>query len=126
MVFPDMAQTSLNMGENIEGALCYLLGWLTGIIFYLIEKDNEFVRFHARQSILVFLPLSILLFIFSGGFMFGGGLFYGGLGIWALLSILGTLLWLLTFILLLVLMFKAYQGERFKLPIVGDIAERGF
>ncbi len=121
-----MAQTSLNMEENVEGALCYLLGWLTGIVFYLVEKDNEFVRFHARQSILTFLPLSILSFIFSGGFMFGGALLYGGLGIWALLSLLGTLLWLLTLILWLVLMFKAYQGERFKLPVVGDIAERGF
>jgi uncharacterized membrane protein len=123
MVFPDMAQTSLNMGENIEGALCYLLGWLTGIIFYLIEKDNEFVRFHARQSILVFLPLSILSFIFSGGFMFGGAFFWSG---WFFLVAIGWLISLLTFILWLVLMFKAYQGERFKLPVVGDIAERGF
>jgi len=118
-----MAQTSLNMEENVEGALCYLLGWLTGIVFYLIEKDNEFVRFHARQSILTFLPLSILSFIFSGGFMFSGVLFGG---IWALLSLIGTLLWLLTVILWLVLMIKAYRGERFKLPVVGDVAERGF
>ena len=123
MIFPFMAQTSLNMGENIEGALCYLLGWLTGIIFYLIEKENEFVRFHARQSILVFLPLSILSFIFSGGFMFGGALFWSG---WFFFVAIGWLISLLMFILWLVLMFKAYQGERFKLPIVGDIAERGF
>ena len=123
MIFPFMAQTSLNMGENVEGALCYLLGWLTGIVFYLIEKENEFVRFHARQSILVFLPLSILSFIFGGGFMFGRALFWSG---WFFLVAIGWLISLLMFILWLVLMFKAYQGEKFKLPIVGDIAERGF
>lgn len=118
-----MAQTSLNMGENVEGALCYLLGWLTGIVFYLIEKDNEFVRFHARQSILVFLPLWILSLVFGGGFWFGSVFYWGA---WFFLAAIGWLLWLVMFILWLVLMFKAYQGERFKLPVVGDIAERGF
>ena len=105
-----MANTSLGMQENIEGALCYLLGWLTGIIFYLLEKDNEFVRFHARQSILTFLPLSILSFIFSWIPFLG----------W----IIAGLLWLLTLILWLVLMIKAYQGERFKLPLTGAWAEK--
>ena len=107
-----MAKTSLGMQENTEGALCYLIGWLTGIVFYLLEKDNEFVRFHARQSILTFLPLSILSFIFSWIPFLG----------W----IVAGLIWLLTLILWLVLMIKAYQGNKFKLPIVGDIAERGF
>ncbi len=96
------------MGENIEGALCYLLGWVTGLIFYLIEKDNEFVRFHARQSILTFLPLFILGIVVS----------------W--IPFLGWVIGLLTFILWLVLMIKAYQGNKFKLPVVGNIAERGF
>lgn len=107
-----MANTSLNMEENVEGALCYILTWVTGIVFYLVEKDNEFVRFHARQSILTFLPLTIL------GFMFSWIPFLG----W----FIGGLIWLLTIILWLVLMIKAYQGEKFKLPVVGDIAERGF
>lgn len=48
------------MEETIEGVLSYVLGWLTDIIFYLLEKESTFVRFHARQSILLFLPLSIL------------------------------------------------------------------
>ena len=100
------------MDENIEGALCYILTWVTGLVFLLLEKDNDFVRFHARQSILTFLPLTVL------GFIIGWIPFIG----W----FIGGLIWLLTFILWLVLMIKAYQGERFKLPIVGDIAERGF
>jgi uncharacterized membrane protein len=47
-------KTSTGMEQNLEGLLCYVLGWLTGIIFLLLEKDNKFVRFHAIQSILVF------------------------------------------------------------------------
>ena len=105
-----MAKTSLGFEENVAGALCYLLTWLTGLVFLLIEKDNEFVRFHARQSILVFLPLTVLSFMFSWIPFLG----------W----VIGGLLWLLTIILWLVLMIKAYQGAKFKLPWAGDLAEK--
>ena len=111
-----MEKTSLGMEENIEGALCYVLGWVTGIVFYLLEKENKFVRFHALQSILVFLPLSVIYWIF--GWMLWWIPFIG----WAISILLG----LLMFILWIVLMIKAYQGEKFKLPIVGDMAEKGF
>ena len=105
-----MEKTSVGMDENIEGALCYVLGWLTGIVFYLIEKDNKFVRFHAMQSLFTFLPLMVLGLIFAWIPFFG----------W----IISALIWLLMVILWIVLMVKAYQGERFKLPIVGDMAEK--
>jgi len=108
-----MAKTSMNMEENVASLLCYLLVWLTGIIFYLVEKENKTVRFHAMQSILVFLPLTVLSIIFSVLSWFIPF-------IW----VLGGLMSLLTIILWLVLLIKAYQGEKFKLPIVGDIAEK--
>lgn len=108
------AKTSMNLDENVAGALCYLLGWVTGIIFYLIEKDNKFVRFHAVQSIIVFLPLMILIGIFQAILLFIP--FIG----W----VLSGLISLLTLILWLVLMIKAYQGEKFKVPVCGDIAEK--
>ncbi len=111
-----MEKTSLGMEENIEGALCYVLGWVTGIVFYLLEKENKFVRFHAMQSILVFLPLSVIYWIF--GWMLWWIPFIG----WAISILIG----LLMFILWIVLMIKAYQGEMFKLPVVGDMAEKGF
>ncbi|UCD14321.1 MAG: DUF4870 domain-containing protein [Thermoplasmatales archaeon] len=114
-----MAKTSLDLGENIEGALCYLVGWITGIVFYIVEKDNKFVKFHAMQSILVFLPLTILAWIFGG--FFGAFAFWSGL--WFLWWISG-LIWIIAIILWLILMLKAYQGEKFKLPVVGDIAEK--
>ena len=107
-----MAETSIGMDENIEGALCYVFGWVTGIIFYIIEQKNEFVRFHARQSILAFLPLTVF------GWILG---FVPVIG-WVLLP----LLWLLILILWIILMLYAYQGKMYKLPIIGDIAEKGF
>lgn len=56
-------KTSLGMGENLEGALSYFLVFVSGIIFLIIEKENKFVRFHAMQSVLLFIPLAIIGFI---------------------------------------------------------------
>jgi uncharacterized membrane protein len=115
-----MTKTKLGLDQNIEGALCYLLLWISGIVFYLLEEDNKFIRFHALQSIFTFLPLSIVAWFLGGffgfGFWWGPGLFF----FW----ILGTVVWLITIILWLILMLKAYTGEKFKLPFVGDIAEK--
>jgi len=105
-----MTKTSMGLDENIAGLLCYVVGWLTGIIFLVLEKENQFVRFHALQSILTFLPLSVIALLL-GWIPFVG---------W----VLAGLVWILTFILWIVLMFKAYRGEKYKLPIVGDIAEK--
>ncbi len=104
-----MTKTSLGLEENIEGVLCYVLGFVTGIIFFLLEKESEFVRFHAMQSIVVFLSIVILQRVFE--FI----PFLGWMISW-LLGLLGFILWIL-------LMIKAYQGERFKVPVAGDIAE---
>ena len=108
------AKTAMGFEENIAGALCYVLGWITGIIFYIMEKENKTVRFHAVQSIIVFLPLTIIVGMFQVILLFIP--FIG----WAISGLMG----LLMFILWLVLMLKAYQGEKFKLPVIGDIAEK--
>ena len=105
-----MAKTSIGLEENIEGALCYILFFVTGIVFYVLEKDNKFVKFHAMQAILVFLPAWIVV-ILLGWIPFLGWIIAG------LIALLTVILWL-------ILMLKAYQGEKFKLPIVGDIAEK--
>ena len=104
------SKTALGIDENIEGLLCYVLGFITGILFLVLEKDNKFIRFHAMQSIVVFLALfiisAVLRFIPILGWMVSG-----------LIGLVGLILWLL-------LMFKAYQGEMYKLPIAGDFAEK--
>lgn len=128
-----MAKTSMNLEENIAGVLCYLVIWITGIIFFLVEKKNKTVRFHAMQSILTFLPLSIVALIlgFVGAPSVSYGRSYYGIpvattynpGIPALVYI-SWAIYVVIFILWLILIIKAYQGEKFKLPIIGDIAEK--
>lgn len=100
--------SSTGLKANIAGLLCYLGWWVTGAIFLVIEKKSQFVKFHAAQSLVVFGILAILLFIFSRFWAF-----------WWLSSLLG----LLAFLLTLFLMYKAYQGETYKVPVAGDIAQ---
>lgn len=118
----DLGKTSTGIQANVAGLLSYVLGWITGLIFFLIEKENKFVRFHALQSIITFGGLCVLgiaISVFVGIFAaMGAGFLVPVLSlINGLLGILGLILWIL-------LMIKAYQGEKFKLPIAGDIAEK--
>jgi len=100
--------------EKLMGALAYLLGPVTGIVLLIVEKKNQFVRFHAMQSTVVFGAL--LLFTIVLGIVPVLG--------WIIALILSPLVGLVSFILWLVLMWKAYSGEKYKLPYVGDLAEK--
>ena len=106
-------KTSLGMDENIEAALSYFLGFITGILFFVMEKDNKFVKFHAMQSIAVFIALFVVNMV---------------LGIILSITIVGLMLfpliYLIEVILWIFLMYKAYNGELFKLPVFGDFAEK--
>ncbi len=102
-------KTGSGLQQNVAGLLCYLLGWVTGIIFLIIEKEDKFVRFHAIQSIVVFGAYTVLAIILS---------FIPYIG-W----ILGMILGIVAFILWIILMLKAYQGQKYKLPVAGNIAE---
>ena len=103
-----MEKATFGLDENIASALTYFLGFLTGILFFLVEKENKTVRFHAMQSIITFVGLFVLIVIIS---------FIPFIGM------ITPLLWLAELVLWLVLMIKAYQGEKFKLPVIGDMAE---
>lgn len=98
-------KTSTGIEPKVAGLLCYLLGWVTGVIFLILEKEDKFVRFHAVQSTITFGIVFIIYIIF-----FWLPLFW--------------ILWLLAAILWVVLMYKAYQGEKYKLPVIGDLAEK--
>jgi uncharacterized membrane protein len=119
VVVPAAAPVQTSMAENLAAALSYSLGWITGIIFLLIDK-RPFVRFHAAQSIVVFGGLHLITIVFTFG---GGMMLMGGFGFFGLRAALGSLLWLLGVILWIVLMVKAYQHEKFELPIVAGIAK---
>jgi uncharacterized membrane protein len=102
-------KSSTGMDENVAGLLTYVFGLVTGILFLIIEKESKFVRFHAFQSILISAVYIILNMVL--GFI----------------PIIGWLISLLLspvfFILWLVLLYQAYQGKWFKLPVIGDFAE---
>jgi uncharacterized membrane protein len=106
----DLGKTSTGLQPNAAALLSYLLGFITGIIFYVIEKDNKFVRFHAMQSILTSGALFVLQIVIAFIPIIGPALAF-------IVGIISLILWV-------ILMVKAYQGEDFKLPIVGDIAEK--
>ncbi|MEK7593066.1 MAG: DUF4870 domain-containing protein [Patescibacteria group bacterium] len=96
--------------ENLMGAASYLLGFITGLVFLLIEKENKFVRFHAMQSVVLF-----------------GGVFVINMAL-GFIPILGWLAGLLlsfaSFVFWIVCMWKAFQGEMYKVPFAGDLAEK--
>jgi len=111
-----MAKTSTGLEENVAGLLCYVGWWMSGLVFFLLEKDNKFVRFHALQSIIVFGPIHVVLIIIWSivwipiiGWLFG---------------IIAWLIGVIALVLWIICMVKAYQGEKFKLPWAGDLAEK--
>ena len=114
-------QSSTGLDENVAGLLCYSLLWLTGIIFFLIDR-RPYVRFHAAQSIVVFGGLHIISVVI--GIVFGAGVMMtGGWGAFGLAGMLFSLIYLVGVVLWILLMVKAYQGEKFMVPIAGGIAQ---
>ena len=117
------APQSSGMGNNVAGLLCYLFGWLGGLIFLLIDpyKTNRFVRFCAFQSIFmdiafvaVSIGFSILIFILAA--------ITHGIG--GLIGLMWPLIWLAYVGLKIFLMIKAYGNQEFKLPFIGDLAAK--
>jgi uncharacterized membrane protein len=111
-----MAKTSTGLDENVAGLLCYVGWWISGLVFFLLEKDNKFVRFHALQSIIVFGPIHVVLIIIWSivwipiiGWLFG---------------IIAWLIGVIALVLWIICMVKAYQGEKFKVPWAGNLAEK--
>jgi len=111
-----MEKTSTGLAANVAGLLCYVLGWVTGLIFFLIEKENKLVRFHAMQSIVTFGAITVISIVFSilAIIPYIGTIF----------AILNWIIGLLAFVLWIVLMIKAYQGTKYKLPWAGNLAEK--
>src|SRR5512138_2761664 len=98
-----MAETGLK--KTTAGALAYVLGRVTGIFFLVTSKD-QFVRFHAMQSTVVFVILFVLQWV---------------LGLTIILFPLAALIGIVEFILWLILIYKAWQGEEWEVPVLGKI-----
>lgn len=118
---PPAPQGSSGLAPNVAGALAYLLGALTGILFLVIDRDRPSVRFHAMQSILVtvaWVGVSIVLMIVS--FVLGAVPLVG----WLVSLLLYAAVSIGAFALWLYLMYRAYQGDEWEVPFVGEHARR--
>lgn len=111
------------LDENVAGTLSYVFGFITGLIFFLVETENEFVRFHAAQSMLVFGGLFVLSFVIGALAMFLELIPFVGWIFSLMLGLVSLLIAPVGFVLWIVLMYKAYSGERYGLPVVGEVAE---
>jgi uncharacterized membrane protein len=119
------AESSTGMSANQAGFLCYALGWITGIVFVVLEKKSTFVKFHAWQSIMTFGVLTVAHLVLSTilGEIAAATLPVSfGLAIFA--TAMGWIIGILGFILWIILMIQAYQGKKWKVPWAGDWAEK--
>lgn len=111
MMPPAGTRSSTGLDVNLAAAVAYLGGFITGLILLAVEKDSRFVRFHAMQSTSFFLAVLVLSIAVNSIFFLGAILY-------------AFLLFPAVVICWLVLMFKAYRGETFKLPYFGDFSEK--
>lgn len=107
--------------ENVASTLCYVLGWISGIFFLLMDKRPT-VRFHAAQSIVVFGVLHLANFVV--GMIFGVSFFFGGFQGFSFGILILHLLNLLTLGLWILLMLRAYQGDLFRIPVAAELADK--
>ncbi len=110
---PYASSSTGGLTENVASALCYLVGFITGIIFLVLApyNQNRTIRFHAFQSIFFHLAVILIWFLFT-------------LVTHGLMLLISPLYMLLVFALWLYLMYSAYNSRRVKLPIIGDLAEK--
>ena len=105
---PQKPQTT-GLQENVASLLCYVGWWVSGIVFLVLEPNNKNIKFHAWQSIIISVPVSILAIIFSSIH-----------GVW----FIGTILWIGGWVLLLYVGVMAYQGRKIIVPIAGSLAQK--
>jgi uncharacterized membrane protein len=114
------AESSTGLSANVAGLLCYVAGWITGIVFIVLEQKSIFVKFHAWQSIMTFGVLTVIQIILS---IIGGATFIFSPG-WWFLHVLGIIVWVIMGILWIILIIQAGSGKMWKVPWAGDWAEK--
>jgi len=113
--------TSTGVDPRLSALLCYTAWWLSGLIFLIIEQQNRAVRFHAAQSLVLFGGLSVLIGVLSvmsiGMLMVSSGAFQAA-------RVLVYLVWIGAVGLWLLLMYRAFNGETWRVPLAGGLAAK--
>src|SRR5689334_9928836 len=123
------AKSSTGLDENIASLLSYIFFWISGLVFFLIEKDSRLVRFHAMQSLLFNILIFVVAFVlWVVLFVFFLILSQVSGALTTLLSLVSVLIWAVFSIVALgawiLCLVKAFQGQYFKLPVIGNFAEK--
>jgi len=117
------AETTVGMSPNVAGFLCYVAMWITGIVFVLLEKKSTFVKFHAWQSIMTFVALTVVQIIL----LTIVAIIPDSPVLWRVadvFNVFSDIVWLIIVGLWIALMILAYQGKMWKVPLAGDWAEK--
>ena len=122
-------KSSTGLDENVAALLSYIFGWLSGLIFFLMEKDSRLVKFHAMQSILLNVAALVLGFVLWFVWVFGvivSASINETLGslVGLVLGLLVFVFWIGLLIAVVLCLVKAYQKQYFKLPVIGNFAEK--
>jgi uncharacterized membrane protein len=124
-----VSKSSTGLDENVAALLSYVFGWVSGLIFFLIEKDSRLVRFHAMQSLLfnvLVAVVGIVLWVVMFVLLLIGTQISGIVS--TLITLIATLVWIALVIGILIAwimcLIKAFQGQYFKLPVIGQFAEK--
>jgi uncharacterized membrane protein len=113
-----------SLPPNVAHFLCYVAGWITGVVFLIIEKKDRATRFHAWQSIIALGGISVISILLYSLFSMLAVARLFAIG-WVLGYVINAVLvgvYLIGLILWVVLMVKAFQGQDYKLPVAGEIA----
>ncbi len=105
-----MEKSSTGLDENVAGLLCYVLGWISGLVFILIEQQSKFVRYHAMQSIYIFGAITVAAIVLGWIPIIG--------------TVISIIIWLIALALWIFLIIRAYQGKKPKVLWAGDLAEK--
>ena len=117
------AESSTGLSANVAGLLCYVAGWVTGIVLVVLEKKSVFVKFHAWQSIMVFGVLTLAHLILSTMLRaIAFATFSPGLLIFA--GVMSWIIGMLMLVLWIILVIQAGTGKMWKVPWAGDWAEK--
>ena len=123
------AKSSTGLDENIAALLSYIMTWITGLVFFFIEKSSRLVRFHAMQAILLGASWLVIFIVLWVGWIILAIVFsqvsevLTGL-VSLVMGLLFFVLGIGVFIGWVMCMIKAYQGQYFKLPVLGNFAEK--
>lgn len=116
--------TSLGLGENVEALLAYLFSIIGGLVFYFLEKKSKFVKFHAMQSMLLFVAIIVVGIAIAITDVILGLIPGVGTVLVGIMVLISLLIYLGFFLIELFMMYKSYKMEMYKLPYIGNMAEK--